>query len=30
MVESIQLLSMVDAKDEAGYYAKKGEFHFVR
>jgi hypothetical protein len=28
VVESVQLLSMTDPKDEKGYYALKGEFHF--
>jgi hypothetical protein len=28
VVKSVQLLSMTDPKDEEGYYALKGEFHF--
>ncbi|XP_057365295.1 A-kinase anchor protein 7-like [Daphnia carinata] len=28
VVESVQLLSMTDPKDDEGYYALKGEFHF--
>lgn len=28
IVESVQLLSMTEPKDDYGYYALKGEFHF--
>ena len=28
VVRSIQLLSMDDPKDERGYYASRGEYHF--
>ena len=28
VIESVELLSMTDAKDDRGYYAMKGKFHF--